>query len=443
MTVIYHTIGIAAVLFFLLFLTASIKEKKTRAAIVSFALLTIFPVLWWALYYFFRVNPYFMYTIISITTLLVVLFFLPAGRAKVEVYPEIRERVDERDTMFAREEYTAGTEKHKTYYTMRPEKLEIDEKIRVLPELLKPGGRYYDRLRSGYIESLFNAEEKLITFVDGPVQENKVPVSPQEASLLVKDYTRHLGADEVGIAPLNPMLVYSFVGRGPEPWGSEIKNGHPFAIAFSVEMDYDRVEEAPDIGISEETALQYLNVQKISIALAQYIRDLGYKARAHVAGSNYQVLLPPVAMDAGLGEIGRLGYLISPRLGARLRLGAVTTTIPLVPDDPIAFGAMDFCEKCKKCAVNCPSGAIPTGARENIRGVDKWQLDIEKCFRYWRIIGTDCGLCMRVCPFSHPDSFIHNILRTGIKQSSFARSITVYGDDVFYGKKVDFPRYRE
>ncbi len=147
-------------------------------------------------------------------------------------------------------------------------------------------------------------------------------------------------------------------------------------------------------------------------------------------------MLPPVAYDAGLGELGRFGYLISPKFGARTRLGAVTTEIPLVPDGPIQFGVQDFCRRCKKCAVNCPPGAIPADNRTVVRGVEKWQLDIEKCYRYWRVVGTDCGLCMRVCPFSHPDTLAHNILRSGIKRSSFARSVSVYGDDLFYGKKV-------
>jgi hypothetical protein len=63
-------------------------------------------------------------------------------------------------------------------------------------------------------------------------------------------------------------------------------------------------------------------------------------------------------------------------------------------------------------------------------------MNIEKCFRYWRVIGTDCGLCMKVCPFSHPDTVMHNILRKGINNLSFARSVSLLGDDVFYGKKI-------
>ena len=85
--------------------------------------------------------------------------------------------------------------------------------------------------------------------------------------------------------------------------------------------------------------------------MARTIRGLGYPARAHIAGSNYQIMLPPVAQDAGLGELGRNGYLISSRFGARFRLGAVTTDLPLVPDSPVTLGVQEFCAACRKCAV--------------------------------------------------------------------------------------------
>jgi reductive dehalogenase len=205
-------------------------------------------------------------------------------------------------------------------------------------------------------------------------------------------------------------------------------------------MKYEKVEKAPNIDITEETARGYLEVQKISIALAAFIRDMGFSARAHIPGSNYHVILPAVAWQAGLGELGRHGYLISPRFGSRIRLGAVTTDMPLSTDQPIKFGVQDFCKKCLKCAINCPSGSIPQGGKEYVRGVEKWQLEMETCFKYWRIIGTDCGLCMKVCPFSHPDTLPHRIIKYGIRHSAFARKISAYGDDLFYGKRDKFFR---
>ena len=435
LSLLFFITGTAISLFFGWFTISSLMEKKRRAALIGGLFFVTYASVWFGGLLVFRPNEYIVLAAMILVAITGILFFIPTGRTKAQNISTIAERVDERDTMFARAEYLAGTEKYDAYYKMRPEKKEIDDNIRGLPELLAPGGRYYDPLRSEYVASLFKLEEQMITHVDGLVNSNKHQIDPLEMSGILKKLVLHLGADEVGIGRLNPYYVYSHVGRGPERWGAEIKNEHPYVIVFTVEMDYAHVEEAPGIGISEETALQYLNLQRISIGLAEYIRELGYQARAHVSGSNYQIILPPVACDAGLGEVGRVGYLISPRFGARIRLGAVTTEIPLVPDKPIQFGVQDFCEKCRKCAVNCPPGAIPYGSKTMVRGAEKWQLHIEKCYRYWRMIGTDCGLCMKVCPFSHPGTPVHNIVRAGIKRSTFARSVSVQSDDLFYGKK--------
>jgi reductive dehalogenase len=291
------------------------------------------------------------------------------------------------------------------------------------------------------VEAVFDRIGSLTTAVDGEVAPRQVAVNPEGITAEIKALITGWGADEVGVTRLDPMFVYSHVGRGPERWGTPIENRHAFAIAFTLEMDYACVEAAPELDITEETARKYLLGAEISIRLAAHIRSLGYPARAHIAGSNYQIMLPPVAVQAGLGELGRFGYLISPRFGARVRLGAVTTDLPLVPDKPVAFGAADFCEKCRKCAVNCPSGAIPTGKRTPVRGISKWPLKVEQCLYYWRLVGTDCGLCMKVCPFSHPPTLVHRLVRAGIRRSSFARQVSAWGDDLFYGKKASFPTF--
>lgn len=364
----------------------------------------------------------------------ILLFFIPGHKRNPSPVYKITEKVDERDIMFAREEYESGTEKYQEYYSSRPELREIDDKIRRLPPLLKPGGRFYDPHQSEYINTIFEIIEKLGEEVDGTIGPAKTDLTPASATSMVRDMVISMGAGDVGIADLNPMFVYSHMGRGPEKWGSPINNNHKFAVVFALEMRYANVETAPRLPITEESALEYLKGALISIILARLIRSLGYPARAHIAGSNYQIMLPPVAVDAGLGELGRIGYLVSRRFGARCRLGAITTDLPLIPDGPQDYGIRDFCEKCRKCAVNCPSGAIPNDEKSIIRGVDKWPLNIESCIRYWRLLGTDCGLCMKVCPFSHPDSPAHNIIRAGIARSPVARRISIWSDDLFYGK---------
>ncbi len=432
----YLLAGGAVCLFLLYFTLVSIRERKPRAAVISLVLALFLGAAWFGSFFLVRGNGFLLAAPAGAVILVGVLFFLPSSRGSAIRIPGAMERVDERDVIFAREEYEPGSEEYNTYYSMRPDNRDGDDRLRRLPGLLRPGGRLYDPVASPRVGKMFKVIERMTSEVDGPVSRNRDGCDPGEMTAQVKEMALRLGADEVGIARLNKMYVYSHVGRGPEEWGAPIRNDHRFALVFSLEMDEAAVEAAPRIGITEETAVKYLKGAQISIAMARTIRGLGYPARAHIAGSNYQIMLPPVAQDAGLGELGRNGYLISSRFGARFRLGAVTTDLPLVPDSPVTLGVQEFCAACRKCAVNCPSGAIPHGERCVVRGVEKWPLDVVKCLHYWRVIGTDCGLCMKVCPYSHPPTLVHNLVRAGISRSAFARRVSLYGDDLFYGRKI-------
>jgi reductive dehalogenase len=438
MTIICLITGALLFLFFILFAITSARENKPRATVISLLCAVITGALWYVYFMLVSSNSLLLIIPVAAIILFLALYLMPFGKPQTIKSNPTNDRVDERDIMFAREEYEPGTAKYEAYYKMRPENKKIDDKIRKLPAILEPGGRYYESELAWYIIRLFDFNESMTAMVDADINQKKEAIDPQAMTRRIKKKTLELGADEVGIADLNPAWVYSHVGRGPEKWGSPIENNHKFAIAFTLEMDYDHVEKGPYLPITEETAKQYMHGAIISIKLADYIRSLGYPARAHIAGSNYQIMLPPVAHDAGLGELGRHGYLISPEYGSRIRLGAVTTDLPLIPDKPIAFGVQDFCEKCKKCAVNCPSHAIPYGDKTKVRGIEKWQLNMEACLMAWRVMGSDCGLCMKTCPFSHPKALVHDIVRLGIKNSPFARTISAWGDDLFYGKKARY-----
>lgn len=418
---------------------SSVRDHRRRATHRALLVLATFGVVWFGMVFVLGPPTWVLAVLGLVVAVPALLYILPFGSISRLGVGSIRARVDERDVMFAREEYRSGTDKYRTYYAMRPEHRAVDDKLRQLPELLAPGGRFYDAVESREIDVMFDAIRGIAAQVDGSVNPRRIAVDPASMTAAIRNLTRRLGADEVGAARLNPMWVYSHVGRGPEPWGTPIENTHAFAIMFTLEMDYQSVEAAPRLAITRETALQYMRGAWISVALAAYIRSLGYPARAHIAGSNYQIMMVPVAQDAGLGELGRIGYLISPRFGARIRLGGVTTDLPLALDSPIAFGVQDFCSSCLKCARNCPSGAISKRDKTNVRGVEKWPLAMERCLHYWRVIGTDCGLCMKVCPYSHPPALLHNFVRASIRHSAFARNVSVWGDDFFYGRKMSFP----
>jgi ferredoxin len=200
-------------------------------------------------------------------------------------------------------------------------------------------------------------------------------------------------------------------------------------------MDYGVIATAPQAPVIVETARKYVEAARIAIIAADWIRRLGYPARAHMAGSNYQAVLPALAWEAGLGEVGRIGILMTPEHGPRVRLGLVTTSIPLETDPVRNWGMQDFCRICKKCAVNCPSEAIPYGDKQEENGSVRWIIDREACYEFWRQCGTDCSRCLSVCPYSKPANALHSAVRFAAAHSRAAQRISLWGDHLFYGTR--------
>lgn len=350
--------------------------------------------------------------------------------------PKRRISVDERTIMFSRAELEPGTQRFADYYADHPEHLEKDNRFRTQPGILKPGSLFFNALVFAGADATFDTVSALHQKVDGPV--NSIPVKTDTPELVnfITRWCVSMGAHSVGITRLEPEHLYSVGGR-KHNYGETVKNNHHWAIAFTVEMDYDRVKMSPQSAITLESSAQYLRAGSIAVTLSAFIRNLGYPARAHIDG-NYQVRCPQVARDAGLGEIGRMSLLMTPDLGPRVRIGIVTTDIPLEatakkPDPSVA----DFCMLCKKCAVNCPTNAI-SGEREP-GGDDDWIINQEACYTYWCKSGTDCGRCLSVCPYSHRENFFHNTVRFLIRKSKFFRKIAVPLDNWVYGSR---PRMR-
>jgi ferredoxin len=311
----------------------------------------------------------------------------------------------------------------------------VDERIRALPGLLSPKARLAEPLAFAAAEAGFALTEALRHEVDGPVAAERRELSPEAWRERLEGLARHWGAVDVGTCELRPYHLYTHVGRGSGTWGEEIVLEHDRALAFTVEMDHAAMASAPEAPVVAESARQYVEAARIAVQLAAVIRDAGYPARAHIDG-NYRVIAPLVARDAGLGEIGRLGLLMTPRLGPRVRLGVVTTTLLLAPDPPgDDLSILDSCLVCRKCAENCPPGAIPSGDRIPVDEGLRWPIDAEACFRYWNVVGTDCGKCMSVCPYSHPDSPAHNLIRWASRRSGVARRLLLRLDDLFYGRR--------
>ena len=351
---------------------------------------------------------------------------------------EPRGRLDERTTMFSRAELVPGSERFTAYYADHPGHRAGDDAWRRAPGLLRPGTRYWHPLAFPAAEASFAAIEPLHAVVDGAPASRRREVDPAAAARFLKGWLRHLGAVDVGVTRLRPEHVYAVGGRR-ERYGQRLVHDLPRAIAFTVEMDHAMVAAAPQASTVMESALQYHRAAGLAVQAALWIRSLGYRARAHIDG-DYLVVCPLVARDAGLGEIGRMGLLMTPRLGPRVRLGVVTTDLPLPVDAPTHDpSVLDFCAICRKCADACPAGAIPAGPRAPVDGVPRWRIDQQACYAFWCRAGTDCARCVAVCPYSHPDTWWHRLVRAGVRRSHLLRRLALWGDDLVYGRR---PRVR-
>jgi len=177
----------------------------------------------------------------------------------------------------------------------------------------------------------------------------------------------------------------------------------------------------------------YVKTATIALTVAGYIRELGYPARAHVM-SNYQVLCIPIAIEAGMGGLGRHGLMITKELGSALKLATVTTDLPLVHDAPRDVGVKEFCEDCSLCAETCPAGAISRGGRRMVRGVERWVINPEACFSVWNETGTDCGACVASCPWTKPRTRFHRLMAEVASRRRKAGWWMSRADKLFYGR---------
>jgi ferredoxin len=360
-----------------------------------------------------------------------------------DIVGDIR-RCDERDIVFARTDLFFRSGEHspefEAYYAAHPDRLEYDRKVSQVYSLGQAGG-----IDAPMVDAQMDSTDYLgiESVVDGEPAPEKIVLPPARAAEKVRALARFLGADAVGIGPLRQEWTYSHSGRpraeGFLPWGTPIDlSRHPNAVAMGFRMDYRMIQFAPKFPTMLATGKGYASGAWVAVQLADYIRRMGYSARAHHL-SNYQVLCVPVAVDCGLGELSRAGFLLSKDLGLGLRLAVVTTDMPLQHDRPVDIAVQSFCEVCKICAERCPIGAIPMGGKVEHNGLRKWKLDEEKCYRYWQAAGTDCAACMAACPWTKPRKGIHRVAAALASVKGPHQWLLTQADKLVYGRLGGWP----
>jgi reductive dehalogenase len=203
--------------------------------------------------------------------------------------------------------------------------------------------------------------------------EAEVPSSPLERAHHLKAAGYYFDASMVGIARLEEGHFLTTPFRNPviEQIKAELEAGQPKTYAAGIDaiyadildsararleparhhthalvflVEYARDPRADEPGTAwlhgtqgERAALLTANT---AVVLANYLRMLGFAARAHTATTS-EVDLGRLAVSAGLAGIvesdGRL-EIENPYVGSRFGLAAITTTMEMQPDQPLGPG---------------------------------------------------------------------------------------------------------
>ena len=278
-----------------------------------------------------------------------------------------------------------------------------------------------------------------------PAPTGRPEASPEEASQIVRKAAELLGADQVGFAELDRRWVYSHYfdeetkkdypikfsdESGYEQYGQPIRleDGTrviPKEMKYVVVMLHewgkglDGTEHAPTLLTEGLSTLAYARMAPTLWMVAEFIRGLGYNA---IPAANDTALSIPLAVDAGLGQLGRHGLLINPKVGARCRISKIFTDLPLEPAGAVDSGITEFCNACLKCVPKCGTKAITTGKRSfepldesNATGVLSWKVDAKKCMTFQNRVGSTCSTCVRRCAWTKPPNKMYAIPRFFIR----------------------------
>jgi epoxyqueuosine reductase len=251
---------------------------------------------------------------------------------------------------------------------------------------------FYDR--TGGDETLAEARRERQQAIDEPLIPVAVERSQRNADAMteaLKKAAGECGADDVGITPMRAEYVFE---------GHDVPK-YSWMVILAVSQAYDAIADAPSLRTLVEITRQYARGTRVAKGLANWLRAEGFDAFPYGGPMAGSFLLVPAAIEAGLGELGKHGSIIHPRLGSNFRIACVLTDAPLLADHAEVFGADSFCLHCHVCSDACPPAAI-CSEKTMVRGEQRWYVDFDKCLSYFNE-AFSCAICLAVCPFSRPE----------------------------------------
>lgn len=228
-----------------------------------------------------------------------------------------------------------------------------------------------------------NRRAKELTARNPPVPTEPVDTGGLTTALRAK--AEALGISAVGIAPYDERYAFA------QFQGAEVGKT---VVVCVLEQNYAATQTAPSAQSELAVMSTYTKLVTMGCELAVWLNERGYRAR--VGDPDGRHIYIHYGVQAGLGQLGLNGQLLTRQAGSRCRLIVLETDAPLDFDEPKDFGMTALCDACKICVRRCPSGAIPP-TRKVHRGIEKVKIRTDRCLPLVAQ-AEGCAVCMKVCP---------------------------------------------
>ena len=244
-----------------------------------------------------------------------------------------------------------------------------------------PGLEEFSKLRA--------VRQKILDAPLRSVAPNQRPLLAAEVAKDTADFIKYGIFEKYGAVAFNPDWAFE---------GVDIKYENIIILGF--QHTYDEIEKAPQPEAGVEVMRQYKRAAYGAKFIANWLHDQGWEAEPLTGPMSGKITLIPAALQAGFGELGKHGSIITPEFGSSFRLSAILTDAPLSLSEPATHGVDDFCTNCRICETACPTDAI-FPEKQMVRGVEKWYVDFDKCLPFFNE-HQGCAICIAVCPWSRP-----------------------------------------
>jgi len=219
--------------------------------------------------------------------------------------------------------------------------------------------------------------------------------SPEENRYLLEQLREQCSLDLLGVADVSregeALAGLPENARGPLPLA--------VVIAFRVSRAVlSTLEDGPNLLYFHHYRQVNAHLDRAATVISAEIERQGYSALPVPASQivdwnkmSGQVSHKAMGRLAGLGWHGRNNLLITPQLGAQVRLATILTDFPLDSDHPLEAD----CASCRRCVAVCPAKAIgETPAAFNLTACYEKLSEFRKTRNIPQHI---CGVCVKAC----------------------------------------------